>query len=180
MNYLNDIKNLIEKDIVSRNKWLELGISENHISETVEDNFWIAGETGPCGSDTEIFYFRSNDEIPEKFDPEDERWVEIWNDVFMQYYKHEDGSVTELPKKNVDTGMGLERLASVVQDVDSIFDVDTIRALRDKVCDFANVVYKTDENKDVSKDTTNTTSIFAVLFKWLTTFFNFIADLLKK
>ena len=64
-----------------------------------------------------MFYFRSNDEIPTKFDPEDERWVEIWNDVFMQYYKHEDGSVTELPKKNVDTGMGLERVVAVLEGV---------------------------------------------------------------
>jgi len=62
---------LIPRDIISRNKWLELGIDEKHIAETIEDNFWIAGETGPCGSDTEIFYFRSDDEVPEVFDPED-------------------------------------------------------------------------------------------------------------
>ena len=108
---------LIEKDEISKNKWLSLGISENHIAETVEDNFWIAGETGPCGSDTEIFYFRSNDEVPEVFDPEDERWVEIWNNVFMEYEKHSDGTVTLLPKKNVDTGMGYERVVSVLEGV---------------------------------------------------------------
>jgi len=108
---------LIPKDTVSKNKWLELGISENHIAETVEDNFWIAGETGPCGSDTEIFFFRSNDEIPEIFDPEDERWVEIWNNVFMEFEKHNDGTITELPKKNVDTGMGVERVVSILEGV---------------------------------------------------------------
>ena len=108
---------LIQKDIVSKNKWLELGISENHIAETVEDNFWIAGEVGPCGCDTEIFYFRSNDEIPEKFDPEDERWVEIWNNVFMEFEKHSDGTITELPKKNVDTGMGVERVVSILEGI---------------------------------------------------------------
>ena len=108
---------LIPKDTVSKNKWLELGISENHIAETVEDNFWIAGETGPCGSDTEIFFFRSNDEIPETFDPEDERWVEIWNNVFMEFEKHNDGTITELPKKNVDTGMGVERVVSILEGV---------------------------------------------------------------
>ena len=86
---------LIPFDQESHDKWLSLGIKEERIARTVEDNFWIAGETGPCGPDTEIFYFRSDDEIPETFDPEDERWVEIWNDVFMQYYKHEDGTVTE-------------------------------------------------------------------------------------
>lgn len=83
----------------------------------MEDNFWIAGASGPCGPDTEIFYFRSNDEIPENFDPEDERWVEIWNNVFMQYFKDEAGNVTELPKKNVDTGMGVERVTAILESV---------------------------------------------------------------
>ena len=82
---------------------------------TVDDNFWIAGETGPCGPDTEMFYWRSNDEVPEVFDTSDERWVEIWNDVFMQYKKHEDGSITELPSKNVDTGMGVERVTAILE-----------------------------------------------------------------
>lgn len=107
----------IEKDIVTKNAWLSLGINPNHIAETVDDNFWIAGEVGPCGTDTEIFYFRSEDEIPESFDPEDERWVEIWNNVFMQYEKHSDGSVTLLPKKNVDTGMGVERVVAILEGV---------------------------------------------------------------
>lgn len=107
----------IEKDIVTKNTWLSLGLNPNHIAETVDDNFWIAGEVGPCGTDTEIFYFRSEDEIPESFDPEDERWVEIWNNVFMQYEKHSDGSVTLLPKKNVDTGMGVERVVAILEGV---------------------------------------------------------------
>ena len=102
-------------DDVSYNKWLSLGIPEARIARTENDNFWIAGETGPCGPDTEMFYFRSDDEIPEKFDPEDERWVEIWNDVFMQYYKDENGKITELPKKNVDTGMGYERVTTILE-----------------------------------------------------------------
>ena len=108
---------MIPKDEEAIEIWKCLGISDDRICPTEHDNFWIAGETGPCGPDTEMFYFRSNDEIPEKFDPEDERWVEIWNDVFMQYYKHDDGSVTELPKKNVDTGMGLERVVAVLEGV---------------------------------------------------------------
>ena len=102
-------------DEVSFNIWKSLGIKEERIARTVEDNFWIAGETGPCGSDTEIFYWRSNDEIPEKFDTEDERWVEIWNNVFMEFEKHEDGSVTYLPNKNVDTGMGFERTTAILE-----------------------------------------------------------------
>ena len=110
----NDI---IPKDEEAIEIWKSLGIKETRICPTTDDNFWIAGETGPCGPDTEMFYFRSDDEIPTEFNPEDERWVEIWNDVFMQYYKHEDGTVTELPKKNVDTGMGLERVVAVLEGV---------------------------------------------------------------
>ncbi len=113
---------LIKKDEISRNKWLELGISEKHIAETIEDNFWIAGETGPCGSDSEIFYFRSNDEVPEVFDPEDSRWVEIWNNVFMEFEKHSDGTITELPKKNVDTGMGFERVVAILEGVNDNYE----------------------------------------------------------
>jgi len=105
----------LEFDKETHDKWLSLGIPEERIARTCEDNFWIAGETGPCGTDTEIFYFRSDDEIPDTFDTEDDRWVEIWNNVFMQYYKHEDGTLTELPKKNVDTGMGLERIVAVLE-----------------------------------------------------------------
>jgi alanyl-tRNA synthetase len=97
--------------------WIAQGIPEERIAPTKDDNFWIAGETGPCGPDTEMFYWRSNDPIPEKFDPEDVRWVEIWNDVFMQYNKAEDGTVTELPKKNVDTGMGVERTTAILEGV---------------------------------------------------------------
>ncbi len=103
-------------DEESYNLWREMGIPEERIAK-ISDNFWIAGETGPCGPDTEMFYFRSNDTIPEKFDPEDERWVEIWNDVFMQFYKDKDGHISELPKKNVDTGMGLERVVAVLEGV---------------------------------------------------------------
>ncbi len=110
----NDV---IPFDEVSYNKWLNLGINEKRIARTVEDNFWIAGETGPCGPDTEIFYWRSKDDIPESFDPEDSRWVEIWNNVFMQYHKDSEGVVTELPKKNVDTGMGVERTTAILEGV---------------------------------------------------------------
>ena len=108
-------KDNIPFDEESYNKWRSLGIPEARIAKTVEDNFWIAGETGPCGPDTEMFYWRSDDPIPEAFDTEDERWVEIWNDVFMQFEKHEDGSITDLPAKNVDTGMGVERTTAILE-----------------------------------------------------------------
>ena len=106
---------LIPFDQESHDLWLSLGIPEERIARTTEDNFWIAGETGPCGPDSEMFYWRSNDPIPEKFDTEDTRWVEIWNDVFMQFEKHEDGTITELPAKNVDTGMGVERTTAILE-----------------------------------------------------------------
>ena len=114
--YAGDDK--IPRDEVSASVWKKLGINENRIAYLdASHNFWIAGESGPCGGDTEIFYFRSEDEIPDTFDPEDNRWVEIWNNVFMEYYKDADGNVTELPKKNVDTGMGVERTAAILEGV---------------------------------------------------------------
>ena len=111
--YAGDDKVPFDKE--AHDLWLNLGISEGHIASTKEDNFWAAGETGPCGTDTEIFYFRSEEEIPEKFDTEDERWVEIWNNVFMQFNRKKDGSIEKLPKKNVDTGMGYERVVAVLE-----------------------------------------------------------------
>lgn len=108
----------IPRDELSASIWQELGIPKKRIAYLgVEDNFWIAGESGPCGGDTEIFYFRSDDEIPTKFDPKDDRWVEIWNNVFMEFNKDESGKITELAKKNVDTGMGLERVVAVLEGV---------------------------------------------------------------
>ena len=105
----------IPKDTESANIWQSLGINKiAYLGK--EDNFWIAGESGPCGPDTEIFYFRSDDVVPDTFDPNDDRWVEIWNNVFMQYYKDNNG-LTELPKKNVDTGMGFERVTAILEGV---------------------------------------------------------------
>ena len=128
-------------DEVSHNKWLSLGIPEKRIARTVEDNFWIAGTTGPCGPDTEIFYFRSNDEIPEVFDPEDDRWVEIWNNVFMEFYKDENGNVTELPKKNVDTGMGYERATAVLEGVLDNYTSSVWKDVIDLISDIAKKLY---------------------------------------
>ena len=129
-------------DKVSCDLWLSLGIPEKRIAKTTEDNFWIAGETGPCGPDTEMFYFRSNDEIPEKFDPEDERWVEIWNDVFMEFNKKSDGSVESLPKKNVDTGMGLERVTAVLEGVNDNYLSSVWKDVIDLICEISGKSYE--------------------------------------
>ena len=133
--------NKIPFDEVSHNKWLSLGIPEKRIARTVEDNFWIAGTSGPCGPDTEIFYFRSNDEIPEVFDPEDDRWVEIWNNVFMEFYKDENGNVIELPKKNVDTGMGYERATAVLEGVLDNYTSSVWKDVIDLISDIAKKPY---------------------------------------
>lgn len=136
---------LIPFDEVSYNKWLSLGIKKEKIAKTVEDNFWIAGASGPCGPDTEIFYFRSNDEIPENFDPEDERWVEIWNNVFMQYFKDENGNVTELPKKNVDTGMGVERVTAILEGVNDNYKSSIWSDVIDLISKLTNLPYEGNE-----------------------------------
>ena len=118
-----------------------------------EDNFWEHG-SGPCGPCSEIYYDRGEKYGCGREDCtvgcECDRYMEIWNNVFTQFDNDGKGHYEELEQKNIDTGMGLERLASVVQDVDSIFDVDTIKALRDHVCRLAKVEYGKDENTDVS------------------------------
>ena len=118
-----------------------------------EDNFWEHG-SGPCGPCSEIYYDRGEKYGCGKPDCtvgcDCDRYMEIWNNVFTQFDNDGKGNYTELENKNIDTGMGLERLAVAVQDVDSIFDVDTLEALRNKVCEFANTTYHTDENKDIS------------------------------
>ena len=132
----------------------EMGISAERIFRFgKEDNFWEHG-AGPCGPCSEIYYDRG-----EKYGCgkpgctvgcDCDRYMEIWNNVFTQFDNDGNGNYEELKQKNIDTGMGLERLASVVQDVDSIFDVDTIFDLRNKVCEMANVEYQKEYKTDVS------------------------------
>lgn len=131
-------------DEESKNIWLSLGIPEERIAATSDDNFWIAGETGPCGTDSEMFYWRSDDEIPKVFDPEDKRWVEIWNDVFMQYEKKADGTVIELPKKNVDTGMGVERTTAILEGVNDNYASSIWRDVIEKIEEISGKSYKDD------------------------------------
>ena len=132
----------------------EIGIAPERIFRFgKEDNFWEHG-AGPCGPCSEIYYDRG-----EKYGCgkpgctvgcDCDRYMEVWNNVFSQFNNDGKGNYSELEQKNIDTGMGLERLAVVVQDVDSIFDVDTLQALRNKVCEMAGVKYHEDEKQDVS------------------------------
>ena len=132
----------------------EIGIAPERIFRFGKaDNFWEHG-AGPCGPCSEIYYDRGEKYGCGKPDCtvgcECDRFIEVWNNVFTQFDNDGHNNYTELVQKNIDTGMGLERLATVVQDVDSIFDVDTIRSLRDKVCEIAKCEYHKDVDKDVS------------------------------
>ncbi|MDE7282189.1 MAG: alanine--tRNA ligase [Lachnospiraceae bacterium] len=132
----------------------EIGIAPERIYRFGKgDNFWEHG-SGPCGPCSEVYYDRGEKYGCGKPDCtvgcDCDRYMEIWNNVFTQFDNDGKGNYTELKQKNIDTGMGLERLASVVQDVDSIFDVDTILALRTRVCEIAGVTYKEDYETDVS------------------------------
>ncbi len=117
------------------------------------DNFWEHG-AGPCGPCSEIYYDRGEKYGCGKPDCkvgcDCDRFMEVWNNVFTQFDNDGKGNYTELAQKNIDTGMGLERLAVVVQDVNSVFDVDTMKAIRDRICEIAGVNYQEDAAKDVS------------------------------
>ena len=132
----------------------EIGIAPERIFRFgKEDNFWEHG-AGPCGPCSEIYYDRGEKYGCKKpgctVGCDCDRYIEIWNNVFTQFENDGEGHYTELEQKNIDTGMGLERLATVVQEVDSIFDVDTNCALRNRVCELAGVEYLKDEKTDVS------------------------------
>ena len=136
----------IPRDEISAGTWRELGISDKKIAYLgKDDNFWIAGETGPCGGDTEVFYFRSDDPIPDAFDPEDDRWVEIWNNVFMEFYKDANGKVTKLPRKNVDTGMGYERVVAVLENKDDNYTTSVWKDIISKIEEISNLTYEGNE-----------------------------------
>lgn len=120
----------------------------------LEENFWDIGE-GPCGPCTEIFYDRG-EKYGDLNDPEcwpggeNERFLEVWNLVFSQFNHNKDGSYTPLPNKNIDTGAGLERFASILQDVDSNFDTDLFMPIIERTCQIAGVTYKAKEDQDVA------------------------------
>ncbi|MGM5483805.1 MAG: alanine--tRNA ligase [Nanobdellota archaeon] len=106
------------KDNEAAEIWGSLGINKITYLDKKENWWGPAGTTGPCGPDTEIFYWASKEAVPESFNPDDDRWVEIWNNVFMQYNKKEDGKYHPLEQKNVDTGLGVERVSAILQGYD--------------------------------------------------------------
>ena len=116
---------LIGEDEESASYWEKAGIPKERIY-FLKDNWWIAGETGPCGSDTEIFYDTGKPKCSPECNPDCDcgKYVEIWNNVFMEFFKHEDGSITPLSQKNVDTGVGLERVNMLLQGKETPYDTE--------------------------------------------------------
>jgi len=130
---------VFEEDKEAEDIWLnEIGIGEHQFSRIgAKDNFWAMGDTGPCGPCSEIFYDHGDDVAggpPGTPEEDGDRFIEIWNLVFMQYDRSADGTLAPLPKPSVDTGMGLERIAAVLQDVHNNYDIDLFQAVTADIC----------------------------------------------
>ena len=139
---------LVPADNESAEIWKKAGIKEDRIAFLgEEDNWWPNMElTGPCGPDTEIFYWRSNEAIPEKFDPENENWVEIWNNVFMQYNHETDGTFKPLKNKNVDTGLGVERVTAILEGYTDNYKSSVWRDVISKIEEISGLSYEDEKN----------------------------------
>lgn len=132
----------------------EVGLSEDKIVKLGDDdNFWAAGETGPCGFCSEIYYDMGeeygNGDINEKAGSSSNRFLEFWNLVFMEFNKKEDGTLSPLPSKNIDTGMGLERITAILQGVETNFDTDIFKDLLNKIEEISGKKYKNSREDDV-------------------------------
>ncbi len=144
-----------EEDDEAKEIWInEVGVDPSHIVKLgKEDNFWEHG-TGPCGPCSEIYFDRGEEygcgSPTCGVGCDCDRFMEVWNLVFTQFDKDEDGNYNPLPNPNIDTGMGLERLAVVMQGVDNLFEVDTVQDVMKHICRIANLEYKKDDKKDVS------------------------------
>ncbi len=124
----------LPKDEVSARLWEEAGVPKERIY-FLKDNWWIAGETGPCGSDTEMFYDTGKPKCSEGCNPDCDcgKYVEIWNNVFMEFYKDETGKLTPLKQKNVDTGLGLERVNMLLQGKETPYDTEIFKPIMQKL-----------------------------------------------
>ena len=134
------------------NFWKNLGVSEKRIAKLPKKNNWWgpAGETGPCGPDTEMFYWVGDaDKVPESFNDDNDLWIEIWNDVFMQYNKNIDGKYELLSQQNVDTGMGLERTLAVLNSLDDNYKTELFWPIIQKIEELSGKKY--DESLEIKK-----------------------------
>ena len=120
--------------------WEDLGIEKDRIAYLgKEDNWWAKGEVGPCGPDTEMFFWTGEGAGPANFQEtaDDPQWVEIWNDVFMQFNKDETGALEALPSKNIDTGMGLERTVAALNGLESVYQTDAFSDILEKISEIS-------------------------------------------
>ena len=140
--------NIVSADNESAEIWKKNGIKEERIAFLGEDDNWwpIMELTGPCGPDTEIFYWRSNEEIPEQFDPSNENWVEIWNNVFMQYNHETDGTFVPLKNKNVDTGLGVERVTAILEGHTDNYRSSVWKDIISKIEEISGLSYNDEKN----------------------------------
>ena len=140
----NDI---VPADTESAEIWESLGIKKDKIAFLSEEhNWWPNMEMlGPCGPDTEIFYWRSEEPVPEKFDEENENWVEIWNNVFMQYNHEENGKFTPLKNKNVDTGLGVERVTAILEGYTDNYKSSVWKDIIKKIEEISGLSYENEE-----------------------------------
>jgi alanyl-tRNA synthetase len=139
---------IVPADTESAEIWKSLGIKEERIAFLGEENNWWPNMEllGPCGPDTEIFYWRSKEDVPEKFDPENENWVEIWNNVFMQYNHEEGGSFTPLKNKNVDTGLGVERVTAILEGYTDNYKSSVWKDVIERIEEISNLSYDDENN----------------------------------
>ena len=139
---------IVPADRESAEIWKEQGIKEERIAFLGEENNWWPNMEllGPCGPDTEIFYWRSTEEVPEKFDPENENWVEIWNNVFMQYNHEADGTFSSLKNKNVDTGLGVERVTAILEGHTDNYKSSIWKDIIEKIEEISQLSYENENN----------------------------------
>ena len=139
---------IVPADTESADIWKSLGIKEERIAFLGEENNWWPNMEllGPCGPDTEIFYWRSEEQVPEKFNPDDENWVEIWNNVFMQYNHEQDGKFTPLKNKNVDTGLGVERVTAILEGYTDNYKSSVWKDVIEKIEEISGLSYDEEVN----------------------------------
>ncbi len=141
------------RDDFSAGEWEKAGVSRERIAYlSASENWWEKGETGPCGPDSEMFFWTGDGLAPKSFQEtfEDSRWVEIWNDVFMQFNKDKNGKLSDLPAQNIDTGMGLERTVAILNGKKSVYETDAFSSILEKIAKISDhpEIYETPLGED--------------------------------